>query len=183
MRNQHARYAPLAIALHWFVAFLIVCALGLALTRWGMSLSPLKQKLLAWHKWTGITILLFVLLRIIVRIVFKPPPLPAHMSLLERYLAHIGHGVLYVLMLITPLCGWAMSSAYGVDVVYLGLWPLPNLVAPNDALGQQFKSLHQLLNIMLAICIVGHIIMAFKHHFIDKDGLLWRMSLCARRDL
>jgi len=68
-----------------------------------------------------------------------------------------------------------MSSAYGIPVVYLGIWRLPSLLATNLDLAAQLKTLHQGLNLTLAALIVGHVIVALKHHFIDRDGLLDRM--------
>ena len=53
------------------------------------------------------------------------------MSSHEHLLAHAGHLLLYLLMLLVPLSGWAMSSAYGIPVVYLGILPLPDLMAAN----------------------------------------------------
>jgi len=44
------------------------------------------------------------------------------------------------------------------------------------ALAPQLKTLHQSLNLALAAVLLGHVLIAFKHHFIDRDGLLFRMS-------
>jgi cytochrome b561 len=176
------RYSSPAIVLHWLVALLIICAFGVGLKIFGMPLSPWKFHLIAWHKWLGMTILALVALRVVVRLLSTTPALPSHMSSAEQRVAHLGHLALYALMLAVPLSGWAMTSAYGIPVVYLGLWRIPPLLATNLDLAPQLKTLHQWLNWTLAACVVGHVAVALKHHYIDRDGLLTRMRIsCAKK--
>jgi cytochrome b561 len=40
---------------------------------------------------------------------------------------------------------------------------------------------HETLNWIMAACVVGHVLAAIKHHVIDKDGMLYRMSLRSPR--
>lgn len=173
--NATPRYAAAAILLHWLMAALIVAAFIVGLKLWGLPLSPLKFKLIAWHKWIGISVLILLLARIAVRLACRVPPLPTHMTPAEQRIAHAGHLLLYVLMAAVPLAGWAMSSAYGIPVVYFGKITLPALLGTDLALGAQLKLLHQSLNLLLALAVIGHVLVAFKHHFIDRDGLLDRM--------
>lgn len=169
------RYAAPAITLHWLIALLIVVAFAVGLKLWGLPLSPLKFKLIAWHKWLGVTILALVLVRIAVRAVCTVPPLPAHMGPIEQRIAHLGHLALYLLMLAVPLSGWAMSSAYGIPVVYLGVIALPPLLPADPQLAATVKDVHQLLNLLLALSVAGHVLVALKHHVLDRDRLLDRM--------
>jgi len=172
-----SRYATPVILLHWLVALLIIGVFIVGLKLWGMPLSPAKFKWMAWHKWVGLTILALVLVRLLLRMATRVPPLPEHMSLPAQKMAHLGHLALYLLMLAVPLSGWAMSSAFGIPIVYFGVLPLPELLAPDMALAPMLKTLHQGLNLALAAAVAGHILVALKHHFIDRDGLLFRMSL------
>lgn len=68
-----------------------------------------------------------------------------------------------------------MSSAKGVQTVYLGMIPLPDLLAKNKELGNLLQDVHAWLNYTLAAIVVIHIAAALKHHFIDKDNVLTRM--------
>jgi cytochrome b561 len=65
-------------------------------------------------------------------------------------------------------------------VVLFGVLPLPDFVAPDRALSESLKPLHQWLAYALAAVITLHIAAALKHHFVDRDGLLLRM-MPARR--
>ncbi|WP_293766161.1 cytochrome b [uncultured Aquitalea sp.] len=171
------RYAAPTILLHWLVALMIIGTFIVGLTVSGMPLSPAKFRYIAWHKWAGITILALVAVRLVVRLLTRAPSLPAHMGPMEQKLAHLGHALLYLLMFSVPMTGWLMSSAYGFPVVFLQLVQLPDLIATNHDLGDKLKQVHELLNWTMLLVVVGHALAAVKHHVVDKDGMLWRMSL------
>lgn len=71
-----------------------------------------------------------------------------------------------------------MSSAKGFQTVYFGVLPITDLLNKNKELGDLLQTVHQTLNFLLAGVVVGHAGAAFKHHLIDKDGVLIRMLPC-----
>ena len=85
-----ARYTLAAISLHWLVAFLILAAFPLGLYMSDLALSPLKLKLISYHKWLGVTVFLLAAARLAWRATNTPPPLPADMPAWKRY-AESGH--------------------------------------------------------------------------------------------
>ena len=89
--------------------------------------------------------------------------------------ALLSHGALYVLLLAIPLSGWSFSSAAGVQVVYLGLVPLPDLFAKDRQTAAILLAVHQTLNFTLLALVCLHTAAALKHQFVDKDDLLARM--------
>ncbi|MEQ6289346.1 cytochrome b [Vogesella sp. GCM10023246] len=177
MSTTRTRYSTAQILLHWLMAALLIGTFLFGNYLADLPLSPAKFHLISYHKWLGISLLALLLLRVLVRLSKRAPALPAGMSAAARALAHIGHATLYLLMLLIPLSGWLMSSAYGFPVVLFGVLPLPDLIAANPALAEQLKAAHGLLNNVLVIVVVAHVLAALKHQFIDKDGLLERMSL------
>jgi cytochrome b561 len=162
------------------MAALLVGGFAVGLYMVGLSLSPLKLQLYSYHKWTGVSIAALLLLRLAWRATHTPPPLPARMPRWELAAARASHLMLYVLMMCVPLSGWLMSSAKGVTTVYFGLWPLPDLLARDAALGDLLGAVHRLLTYSLACLVSLHVAAAFKHHFIDRDGLLRRMFVFRR---
>ena len=90
--------------------------------------------------------------------------------------------MLYALMLAIPLSGWIYSSASGVQVVYLGFVPLPDLVPKDKALAAVLKSIHFTLNFTLLALVIVHTGAALKHHLVDRDGVLLRMLPFLARD-
>jgi cytochrome b561 len=167
-------YTRTAIALHWLTVALI--ATGFTLGTWMVDLpiAPQTLRIYAYHKWIGITVFLVTLVRLAWRIAHPVPP-PAGLPAWQRRGAVASHVSLYTLMLAIPLSGWLYSSAAGVQVVYLGIVALPNLVAKDDALAAVLKSVHFALNFTLLALVLVHAGAALRHHFVQRDRVLLRM--------
>ncbi len=173
--NPRSTYTGIAIGLHWLIAFAIVGSFSVGLYMVDLPLSPQKLKIYSWHKWAGVTIFLFVMLRLAWRLSHEPPALPAAMPAWQRSVASATHVVLYLLMVAVPLSGWLMSSAKGFQTVWFGVLPLPDLLAKNAELGDLLQLLHRVLNYSMAALVLAHLGAAVKHHFIDRDDVLARM--------
>lgn len=169
------RYTATAIALHWLAALLILAAFPLGVYAHELVFSPLKLKLISYHKWLGVTIFLLTVARLAWRATHTPPPLPATIPPWQQRAAHGLHHLLYVLLLAIPISGWLMSSAKGFPVVYLGLVQLPDLVGKNAELADLLVGVHQVLNLGLLALVALHVAAALKHHFIDRDATLRRI--------
>lgn len=169
------RYTRTAMSLHWLMAILLVGLFAVGIYMHELPLSPWKLQVYSWHKWAGVTAFLLVLVRLAWRFTHRPPALPINMSRSAEFAAHAGHTLLYILMIAIPLSGWLMSSAKGVQTVYFGILPIPDLLAKNKELGNVLRDIHAILNYTLAAVVIGHIGAALKHHLIDKDDVLTRM--------
>jgi cytochrome b561 len=101
--------------------------------------------------------------------------MPADMPGWQKGAAHLTHFLLYALMLVIPASGYLYSSAAGLQVVYLGVLPLPTIIGPDKALKATLRIVHIALNYTLLFFVVMHVLAALKHHFVDRDGLLGRM--------
>jgi cytochrome b561 len=169
-------YTRTAIAFHWLVALLIICGFALG---WVMTdipgFTPTKLRYFSYHKWIGVTVFALTVLRILWRATHGAPPLPRRMAAWQRMAAHLVHLLLYLLMIAIPVSGYLYSSAANVPVVYLGLVPLPRLIAPDPVLKVMLKNIHITLNYTLLVLFVLHVAAALKHQWLDRDGLLSRM--------
>ncbi len=170
----NSRYGTVAILLHWLTALLVVAGFTFGLSMVGLPFSPQKLQWYSWHKWIGITVWLLTCARLGWRLTHPAPPMPP-MPQWQRRSARVSHVLLYVLLLVIPLSGWVYSSATGVQVVYLGLFPLPDLVAKDRAMADILRSVHVTLNFTLAALVCIHGMAALKHHFVDRDTVLMRM--------
>jgi cytochrome b561 len=174
VRNE--AYTPTAIGLHWLIAGLMIGGFALG---WIMTsihgITPAKLRYVSWHKWIGVTVFALATLRVLWRLTHRAPPLPLGMPAWQRAAANLVHVLLYVLMIAIPVTGYLFSSASNVPVVYLGIVPLPRLIAPDPTLKVVFKTAHLILNYSLAALFLAHVGAAFKHQWIDRDGLLARM--------
>jgi cytochrome b561 len=170
------RYTRTAAWLHWGGAALIVVA---CLAGWymvGLPMSVQRLKWFNWHKWVGMTALLWLLVRLAWRWGHPPPAPQVSLSAHQRKAAQAVHLALYGLMAAAPLIGWAYSSAAGFPVVWLGILPLPDWVPRDRELAQVLKPIHQAAAYLLMALATVHVLAALKHQFVDRDGLLTRMK-------
>lgn len=167
------RYSRVAIFLHWSIAAAIAfqASLGWSLEKLGRSGFALFQL----HKSIGITILALSLLRVALRF-WKPRPAPLEGGW-EGALAKAVHAGLYLFMIGAPLTGWALVSTAKVKVPTLifGTIPLPHLPLPAGSHGF-FANGHGLLALLGMALLLLHVLGAVRHHWLLRDGLIWRMT-------
>ncbi|MFF7709608.1 cytochrome b/b6 domain-containing protein [Pseudomonas sp. NPDC007930] len=170
---HHPHYTATAKWLHWGMAAIWLGAwlLGFSAVHW----QAINQDHLITltHKAIASTVLVLVIVRVAWRLTHPAPPLPASISPLMQRAAHAGHLLLYAVALIAlPLSGWAWSSSGNHDVLMLGLIKLPPLVAPNPTVQHLVGVFHTYVAWLCGAMVGGHALVALKHHFIDRDGVL-----------
>jgi cytochrome b561 len=179
--NTDKRYQKLSIILHWLLAVALVAIFSFGIYMTDLPFSPARLKLYNWHKWAGIIILGLSGLRLLWRLTHPAPELPSRiaqaMPSWQLKAHHMTHIALYALFFAVPLIGWAYTSAAGFPVVLFGQFPLPDLLSPDKDLAALIKPWHKFSALALAGLVVLHVAAALKHHLIDRDGLLSRMSL------
>ena len=169
-------YSAPAMALHWLIAIGIIGGFALGLVMTGIpGFTIAKLKYFSWHKWIGVTVLLLVMLRVVWRATHTPPPLPPGTGRLSTIVAKATHFLLYVLMVAVPVSGYLYSSIAGIQVVYLGLLPLPTLVGRHPEWRETARNVHVYLDWTLAGFVVLHLLAVIKHQVLDRDKLLSRM--------
>ncbi|MEM9599679.1 MAG: cytochrome b [Pseudomonadota bacterium] len=177
-RTDTTRYTSVAMALHWVIALCIIGLIifGLLMTQEWM---PNRFMIYQMHKSLGILVLILSVLRLIWRLMHKPPALPDAMPGWQKAASHVTHWAFYGLMFVVPLLGWAMVSASTLPVPTVLFWlvPLPDMpgVSESDALADQFKALHEIGAKLFIALIILHVGAALKHQFVDRDGVLLRM--------
>ncbi|MBB3770477.1 cytochrome b561 [Angulomicrobium tetraedrale] len=173
-----ARYSPAARRLHWLIAAFILCLvpLGLYMVARGeaTNFDAVTGSLYSLHKLLGFLVLWLIVLRVLVRLRRGAPPPVATLTPFERTASHAVHGALYLLLLIVPLLGWAGVSAYPALDVF-GLFNLPAILPPDEALANRILGVHKLLALALAAIALVHIAAALRHRFLKQDGVMARM--------
>ncbi len=173
------QYTNIAKSLHWLVAGLIISQYVLAeLAESAKKNDQILDQLalLANHKSIGITILVLALIRLVYRFKNPAPSLPSSMSAWQIQASKASHFLLYGLLFALPITGWLMSSAKSYSVSYFNLLALPDFIAPNERLAEQLQAAHYYLGEALFYIALLHIAAALKHHFMDKDDVLKKMS-------
>ena len=168
-------FSSIAKCFHWGMAVLLFGLMAMGFVMTGLPLSPEKLQIYSWHKWAGVSVFMLVWLRLLWRVLNPPPAYPDSMPRWQQRAAHLGHAALYGLMMIIPITGWLLSSAKGVQTVWFGVWPLPDLLEKDKALGHLLHEVHEALNFLLLALVGGHVAAALKHHWVDRDDTLARM--------
>ena len=168
-------YTRTAIGLHWIVALLVIAAFLLGFVMTDMPFSMTQLKYYSWHKWLGVTVFLLAIVRVGWRLSHPAPPLIATIPKSQQLLAEAVHYLLYFLIFAAPVSGYLYSLAAGFPVVYLGIIPLPVLIAPDPELAHTLNTMHGLLVYTMAGLVGLHVLGALKHYVIDRDETLARM--------
>jgi cytochrome b561 len=175
IRNSTVRWGAITQVFHWTIVALIIVQWVIAEAAEEMPLGMEKFATLARHKSIGITIFALALLRLLWRWMNPTPDLPTTLKPDQRWLAHLTHYGLYVLLFAQPISGWIMSSAANFPVSYFGLFTLPDLVQPDKQFAKVMEEVHHWLFRGIVTLALVHISAALYHHFRLKDDVLRRM--------
>lgn len=173
-----AKYPLQMRIMHWLLAVLVLCLLGVGLYMAGLPRDDtMRPTLYALHKSFGVTVLLLATLRLCFRLRFRLriPPLPAAIPAIEAKLASLGHLGFYGLMFLMPLSGFLMTNFFGFTVNLFGIG-LPKLVGPDRDLGHKLADVHEYAAYLLIGLIILHVAGVVKHRLVEKINLLDRMT-------
>lgn len=166
--------------LHWLtvIGVLTLFSLGLWMTaRSSANLwDSLTNLLYAWHKLIGFTILLLTLVRFSIKVTTRRPPYSQSISLVKIRLATTLHYLLYVLLLLVPLFGWAGVTAYPA-LITVGDMNLPAMpfITKDEVFAKQLFQIHGYLAFLLGGLILLHTMAGLWHLLINKDGVFQRI--------
>jgi cytochrome b561 len=176
VRNTSDRYGLAARLLHWSMALLLLALIALGLYMTALEDNDFKWSLYDLHKSLGVCAWLLLLARMLWRHLSPPPLLPQSMSHRDQMMAHLGHFALYLTMLALPLSGYLDSAFGGYHVSVFGWFDVPLLFDKNQPLFELSVRVHQLAGYLLILFVLAHVGAALHHHFVQRDGILARMT-------
>lgn len=188
VQNSADRYGAIAKALHWAVALLVVAAYALA---WSLDSQPRAtdgwRRILHFHQWIGFTILFLMIARTYWKLQGRSPdPVPG--SRFEHLAASTVHWILYGLLILMPLTGWAGGK---MNRTYFGMFEIPSFyntplydLLITRLLGLEWKQFDAAMDLfhyklvgpyLLWMLVAVHVAAALYHHFVRRDPTLLRM--------
>lgn len=174
--EQADSYHVFSKIIHWVTALLILGLLFIGFYMSTLAFSEDKLSLYGWHKSFGLLVLILAGVRVVWHVVKrKPAPLSTHKKW-EHLVARSVHIFLYLALFIMPLSGWVMSSAGDFTVKFFG-YHMPDLTQKNESLFNSSRELHEILAYILLLIIGLHMVGALKHHFVDRDTTLCRITV------
>ena len=174
LTTQGWRYAAPARLLHWLMAVLIPAMLALGWYMMEVEDEPGSELYFSLHKSLGLLLLMLLAARAAWRLGHRPADLPPSVPFWQARLSRLGHGLLYLGMLLVPATGLAGALLSKSGAAFFGL-ALPRWFAPDHALAEQWFGLHELAAWTLAGLVVLHVLAGLKHLLLDKDGVFQRM--------
>jgi len=166
------RYARASIILHWGMMLLIAATYAAIEFRTFFPRgSDIREDFKTWHFMLGLCVLVLVIVRIVVRLQTRVPPIEPAPAAWQSLAARGAHLALYGLMLGMPLAGWAILSASGKVIPFFGL-NLPPLLGPDKPLAGSIKEIHETAGTIGYWLIGLHAAAAVSHHYWWKDNTL-----------
>jgi len=170
LTNSADRYGLISRFLHWVMALLILAMIGVGAYMADLAKEdPLRAQLYTLHKEIGVTLLGLAVLRILWILVSRAPVMPAALHRWEVILAKSTVGLLYLLMLATPIAGYLMTNTAGKPISYFGLFDMPALMGENHDLHETLEEVHEFLAFSILALAGLHVLGALKHRFVDTD--------------
>jgi cytochrome b561 len=169
------RFALPSRILHWLMAPMVIAQLFIGVIMVAsLACYPL---LLAIHRPLGVLILIVAVVRLVNRLAHKLPPFLATMSPVERRVASWSEYLLYALLLIQPLVGWAMLSAARFPIVLVGPVHLPGIAPHNLDVYAVLRECHSVFAFLLFATFTAHMCAVLFHTLVLRDRLLDRMAV------
>ncbi|RQZ21095.1 cytochrome b [Burkholderia sp. Bp9031] len=167
---ESRQYTTVAKVLHWTMAIVIICAWAVGYYSSTLSLpQKIQSDSIMLHKSIATIAIFLLAARVPWRLTHRPPETTNGLPSFERRAGKVGHFVLYICMFALPLSGWLWSSAAGFKIPVAGLFFLPPLMAKTPALAPTLKQIHFCFAYAIAFLVVGHVLMALKHHLVDRN--------------
>ena len=163
------KYHPSIRIIHWlmFILFAIIFVLGVVMVEFKDS-EP--WAMYSFHKSTGVLVFLLVWLRLVARWKTQIPPPSADIPLLVHRISQGAVHLLYVLMIIVPISGYALSNVHGHDVYLYGI-PLPKIFPASPEWEGFTSSLHYYLTYSFLGVFLLHLAGVIKHHLQGQEIL------------
>jgi cytochrome b561 len=181
MNGVRGRFTVLQRLLHWLMAICILAMLFIGVAM-ASTVMPKYLTLVSIHKPVGIAILVLAIIRLLVRLGYGAPPLPADLPEPMKLAAHLSHYAFYALMIGMPLIGWGMLSAAAYPIVLFGGVHLPPILPPSDSLHTLLWDAHFYLAFAFFALILLHFAAALFHALIRRDGVFEAMASLSPND-
>lgn len=172
--QQRDSYDPIALTLHWLVFALLTVQVLVGWSLPHIRKNTPQEGIVDWHLSIGAALMFLIVLRLLWRLV-HPPPLAATLASWERQVSNLTHGLLYALLLVIPMLGWAASNYFGFTVHLFGLFQLPAIADGTMEWAHEAGDMHEELVNILLIVVGVHVLGALWHYFIRRDRVLQRM--------
>ena len=171
-----ASYSASAKLMHWFVAaaVIVLLALGPVMKRL-VPEGSLRDNLYNFHEALGALVLIVMVVRLVRRLAFGVPAPDASMPLVEQQASLRAQYLLYGLIIVTTVLGWAGTNAYGDPVSVFGLFNFPTILGKDQPLSDRIIVWHLICGILIGLIVALHAAGALYHWLVKGDRVFQRI--------
>lgn len=177
LKNNAYRFGLVSKLLHWLIALGII---GLIWLGWWMVrlgyYDPWYHDSLQFHQTAGMLVLLLAFAKICWQLGNRLPLPGPHLKPWQIRVSKGMHYMLYALMILVPVTGYMTTTSSGQGVPMFGLFEFPALLPSTETSRDVAIAIHYYVSYVGIALILGHAGAALKHHFINKDDTLKRMT-------
>lgn len=171
--DDRTRYDNFSIILHWATAVLVLAQFALG-ELWGFAEKPTRHLMITTHMSLGILLTVVIILRLVWRVTPGHEVRQATAGWVEVASKGV-HYLLYALLATEAVLGFLFRWSGNEAMSFFGILipsPLPTFSKPTHHLIAQA---HNWIAWAIIILALGHASAALFHHYVLRDGLLWRM--------
>jgi len=173
------RYTAVARGLHSLMLVLFLAQFGVAYVMPHIGRGTQPVGLVGAHVVLGVLLLGLIVVRVLWRLSHRPNMVAVTWT--DR-VSNVLYAVMYLLMIVIPVLGWANANARGwfvsltpsLNADEAGLY-LPMLMEKGSHLGHEMGDVHGLLAWGLLALVGLHVVAALYHQLILKENVLSRM--------
>lgn len=173
--NDKHNYGWGFIAIHWLMALSIIGLYPLGLYIESLSYyDPEYRTIPHIHKSIGMLVMFALALRLVWRSSNRAPeelPQPKPLALATK----VVHLLLYILMVVSLVSGYMISTADGRPIDVFGWFSVPAFATGIENQEDVAGAVHWYSTTVLIVLAGLHALAALKHHFINKDATLTRI--------
>lgn len=174
-KRTAAGYTGTAKSLHWLFLALLIVQFTVAWTMPNIGRNTQPGTLINLHFSVGVLILSVAIVRLVWRLTHGEPAAEDGVPPWQVASGRLLHWLLYLLLFVVPILGWANASYRGFPVVMFGL-EMPKLIATRAPGWGWTGDIHSFLATYVLLGLVGlHVLAALYHYFVRRDGVLQRM--------
>ena len=168
-------YNAVALWFHWITAGLMAIILPIAWVMTSMAENnPKSGFFFMLHKSIGLTILVIVIARLAWRATHPAPPLEDRTDPAIALLARVNHWLLYAIMLIMPVSGYALSATGKYPTTWFNLFTVP-AIGPSPGLHDAAAGVHVIGQWFVYGFVLLHLLGVAYHVVVTRDGMLSRI--------
>jgi len=175
MKDGRDRLSAVTVGLHWLIALAVIGMIVLGLVMEDLPRDT-RASWVALHRSIGIAVLVVASLRILWRWRNGFPVALGHMPAWQHRAAQAVHLLLLAATVLLPVTGILLTVSGGKALEFFGLQLLPGDLIKSELLHEGGEEVHGALAWILIAVIAAHVAGALKHHLIDRNGTLRRMT-------